>query len=762
MNVRGAVYTFCIFFFFVSNVEGVSVSAWVSPAGGSKVTVGCSVTGDTCTEEWKCEGECCAWWCRPEQCHCWCGIRDKPSCSIDTNCCRTEPDVCGCVNESWTTLETCGAKEGELIKRYTFYARSTMNIPGEGCGCTVSDYVYAYVDVYKVPTPPPNVSIDYDSNRNSIRIRVSEAMKGLSQSPFLISYDLGGLPSGVTSKRWKEGNDDVWEFSITGCPREGVYTVRATGRQCMMDKTAEAKIFVKGDPIIYIGEGRERSVVNPDGFKVTIRDFDDPLTDTAPDIPNSEPSPFLHKIIERGFTLDENDSPVPYEYITRYEYDEKGHLYKAIDPMGNTTIYDYSRVERRCRSERFCSCWPRILCFIFPQHCWWTRTVCEEEVELTDNLQRVIDPLGHITYYYDYDDKGNPQRIVDPNGNTTLYTYTYPNNLTRVSSITQVGAGPEGEDVVTRFYYTSWGDIDYVILPMGDVIDYSYKYIYNQWRLVEISHKPSLSSSPLETIKYFYDSYGNKIREEVRDERGILRRFQDILPGTKPRFFNPDYSPTPESYNSNTPVYTEILYDSYGNKLWMKDENDNNTYYSYNQRGNLTSVKQPGNKITNYFYDYQGNLTAVIDANGNITNYLYDDIGRIVKSISPDTGETNYRYDPNGNLIYKMDANGNVFIYTYDPLNRLTSIISPSNSNKVLVRYFYDWNNPHGYTIQNGIGRLTGIEDSISKTSYFYDRRGNITKEVKTISEKTFITYYFYDLNGNIEKIIYPSGRVVF
>src|SRR5574341_860915 len=63
--------------------------------------------------------------------------------------------------------------------------------------------------------------------------------------------------------------------------------------------------------------------------------------------------------------------------------------------------------------------------------------------------------------------------------------------------------------------------------------------------------------------------------------------------------------------------------------------------------------------------------------------------------------------------------------------------------------------------MSNGMGRLSGMQDPSGKTSWSYDKRGNIISETRTIGSQTFTINYSWDGNGNLQSITYPSGRVV-
>ena len=85
-------------------------------------------------------------------------------------------------------------------------------------------------------------------------------------------------------------------------------------------------------------------------------------------------------------------------------------------------------------------------------------------------------------------------------------------------------------------------------------------------------------------ILFSYDSEGNRIREEIQDNAGVLRKF------------------------------TDFEYDAYGR---------------------LIETTYPGNVSENRGYDLKGKLISLTDANGNLTTYAYDDLDRLISVIQP-------------------------------------------------------------------------------------------------------------------------------
>ncbi len=198
-----------------------------------------------------------------------------------------------------------------------------------------------------------------------------------------------------------------------------------------------------------------------------------------------------------------------------------------------------------------------------------------------------------------------------------------------------------------------------------------------------------------------------------------------------------------------------MRYDALGNQTNVKDPKNYNTAYAFDAINRMTTMTQPGQTVTDYDYDKHDNLTQVTDPKQNATQYQYDDFGRRIKVISPDTGTTTYSHDEAGNVSQKTDARGAVVNYTYDALNRVTAVQFPADSTQNIT-YTYD-----STSVTYGKGRLTGRTDLSGSYTFYYDVRGNLTKEEKTISSVLYTTEYGYDKDNSLTSITYPSGRVV-
>ncbi len=403
---------------------------------------------------------------------------------------------------------------------------------------------------------------------------------------------------------------------------------------------------------------------------------------------------------EAGYVLI-NGVSTPRTYTTSYQYNALGQLTQINGPR--TDVPDITTLEYYANTSG--------------------------EGNNRGQLKAIVNALNQRTEFSNYDANGNAGKVKDPNNVETQYTYDERN---RIKTITNLSTTAQ-----TQYFYNVRGNLSYIILPVGNRIDFSYNLAN---KLTEI--KDNLNNR----IQYQYDVEGNRIKEEIKDPQGALKKYLD--------FTYDAYNNLKKIINPDT-TYTENTYDGRRNPIAQKDPRNNTTTYVYDPLNRLKQMTQPLSTITNYGYDTQDNQASITDPNGNITRYWSDDFGRRNQTGSPDTGTTDYLYDGAGNLIQRFDAKGTVVNYTYDELNRFTAIQFPSDPNQN-VTFTYD-----STQVTYGIGRLTGRVDPSGSYAFYYDAQGNLNKEEKTINSILYTTQYTYNNNNILTSITYPSGRTI-
>ncbi|MEJ2285993.1 MAG: RHS repeat-associated core domain-containing protein, partial [Desulfobacterales bacterium] len=429
--------------------------------------------------------------------------------------------------------------------------------------------------------------------------------------------------------------------------------------------------------------------------KVTTFDYDDDGDET----PNENPTGQYSRIIEQGFTRNLAADIVPYEYITRLTYNNRGQVLTVDGPMtGNddTTVFTYNNI--------------------------------------TGDLNTIVRPLIGPTAFQDYDAAGQPGEVIDVNSQSIRFSYDGRGRVTATFN--------EADLSSTGISYNTAGLIDTTIDE--DHVYQSYEYYMDFSRLYRIYDFDN------NYIHHNYDIRGNLIERSRHNPAG------DRFSRNRWNYDSPDIPGKLHRVINYDDTFTEYRYDSAGNLASTTDPELNVTEYQYDAFNRLTDVIQTmgtrGDVVTSYDYDIHGNLSSVTDAENHQTIYEYDDMGRVVTTLSPDTGSTKYAYDEAGSLVSKTDANGITTTYGYDSLNRLKAVSFPDTTQN--ITYSYDEG-------QFGMGRRTGMSDPSGSTTFGYSNRGRMVSKVSTVSSVAYQLSRSFTPGGRLSSITYPSGRSI-
>ncbi|CBL45588.1 Rhs family protein [gamma proteobacterium HdN1] len=352
-------------------------------------------------------------------------------------------------------------------------------------------------------------------------------------------------------------------------------------------------------------------------------------------------------------------------------------------------------------------------------------------------LTRVERRSGDITFstqVSEHDASGRPTKIMDENGVETRLTYT-PRGWLASRTLVM----PEG-NAVAQYRYDNVGQITEIRLPDHRVLNYEYDAAQ---RKVAVIHQG-------ERIEYELDPFGNVTAERTRTANGALRYVQQ------------------KAFDDLGRLWKVLGLDGQATLINQYDENDNviaitDAYQrpltqSFDGLNRLTHVTDREAGVVEYTYNAQGQLASVTDQKGLVTTYVVDGFGRKIQQKSPDTGTTTYYYDLSDHLTKTVDARGVVTEHRYDGFNRLTSVHYPSSAQDD-VTYQYDATITASQT-HFGRGRLTRISEANGNSiDWIYNAQGQIIRELRTQSGKTYATAYQYDLAANLIQITYPSGR---
>lgn len=348
------------------------------------------------------------------------------------------------------------------------------------------------------------------------------------------------------------------------------------------------------------------------------------------------------------------------------------------------------------------------------------------------NLIQVTNALGHVTQLSSFDSHGNPQAIQDANGIASALGYTPEGWLASVST-----AGS-----TTQLDYDALGQITKVTHGDGSWLQYTWNAA---GRLTTITNNLG------ERVEYDHDAMGNRTAQRVRDASGALARQQGWVYDELGRLLR--------SVGASGQTY-RFGYDLNGNLATTLDAKQQGNGNSFDALDRLVASIDPLSGLTQLAYDRHDNLTQVQDPRGVTTQFEYDGIGNLTRLVSPNSGTETYTHDAAGNITSRTDARGVVTTYAYDALNRITARQYPA-APALNVQYHYDMT-ANG---NNGIGRLTAVQDIAGITGYQYDARGNLLEQVRSVEVNGVDRYdrlgYVYDNANRLSRIEYPAGITI-
>jgi RHS repeat-associated protein len=231
----------------------------------------------------------------------------------------------------------------------------------------------------------------------------------------------------------------------------------------------------------------------------------------------------------------------------------------------------------------------------------------------------------------------------------------------------------------------------------------------------------------------------------------------------------------PTETNGGTPVNTHPVaytgYDTFGEKVEVKDPDGNITTTAYDADGRVSTTTlptytPPGSQTpitpqTSRGYDNDGRLISSTDALNHTTNYVNDQLGRVATVTDPNSGVTTATYDLLGDQLSTTDPTGAQNQATYDYLGRklTTSAVVRQDSATDTTHYAYDTTDPWLHTVTspanvvttygyNNVGDVTSKTDGASNTTQ-YKYTGTDKLATTTYPDNTYATTS-YDLAGRV------------
>jgi len=296
-----------------------------------------------------------------------------------------------------------------------------------------------------------------------------------------------------------------------------------------------------------------------------------------------------------------------------------------------------------------------------------------------------------------------------------------------------------------------------------DAKGYEYKYTYDS------KHNMTQARSQRGvTSNYLYDSRGNATELEVRNSGKSMKIRTEV------NYTDGGGNEGPDSASDNISAggYVETI----------DDQDDNRSYYFYNQtKGTLMSSKNANNVTTSYAYQsntdrltsvtsggatvsygYANSRLSSITHNGFSYNLLYDAYGNVTQTkVGNQLLAKNTYGGWNSGLESVTYGNGDVTEYTYG--NYGISSIKKGDSTDTDTKYNWSYNNSgtvwkhtdavngltHRYSydsIDRLVQQRTLTSDGAvqSETQFGYDEKNNATRIINSAGGRTVSTVYNY------------------
>lgn len=320
-------------------------------------------------------------------------------------------------------------------------------------------------------------------------------------------------------------------------------------------------------------------------------------------------------------------------------------------------------------------------------------------------------PRGTVSYQYTPDDR--PAQMDLPGGVTAAYAYYSDGSLKTTDWSPVLGQ--------FRWSYNRAGQYDQLMLPNGQIRDYSYD---DQGRLVELANV--LGNAALPTFGYGYDVDNNSGAPGMLGQRtSRTERSSGSLIGKRP---SPSYFLYDALYQlvgeNVSPTVYRWTYDSIGNRTGASAGGSNNAYtyfrngsnplngqrlqcdgtstWTYDSAGNALTQQSSslslgfeydvenrtsaisGSVSAAYAYDYQGRRTSKT-VGGVTTTYLYDGLNLVAETTNGQT--SHFLNGPGIDEPLAMAKSGGVSYFSVDALGSVVTTSNPAGVVTHSVRY---------------------------------------------------------------------------
>ncbi|MBY8340218.1 RHS domain-containing protein [Streptomyces sp. KC 17012] len=372
-----------------------------------------------------------------------------------------------------------------------------------------------------------------------------------------------------------------------------------------------------------------------------------------------------------------------------------------------------------------------------------------------------VAPITYITdrnqhsITFDYDEHGTPLAVRHSGG----YHLRFATDEGRISTLSLVGAGESGSDIVIKRYGYTDGNLTETINSSGLPLRFAYDHRLRIRSWTDTNHR---------SYAYTYDD-----RDRCIAEGGEAGHFNVTLDydGTDPAWpgcrvtslTTAEGATSRFVINDNSQVIAE--FDALGNGLRT----------SYDEHHHVVSLVNSLGHVTQFENNTAGQPVRIVRSDGHVIQAEYNDLYLLEKLVSADGMTQRHAHDERGNRISETDRVGSTTEFAYDEQGRLTAVKDPlGHVTQVrcdpaglpieiidplggITRYERDrFGRP--IAITDALGALTRFEWTVegrltrrtapdgTTESWTYDGEGNCINHTDPLGSVTSYEYTHFDL----------------
>jgi RHS repeat-associated protein len=403
------------------------------------------------------------------------------------------------------------------------------------------------------------------------------------------------------------------------------------------------------------------------------------------------------------------------QLVVRYDYDERGRLAAAADPLDIAYRYEYDARHRLTR-EVFRD--GAVFTFSYDANGRCFRTAGLDGYD--EKTMRYMDAIRTTT-------------VADSHGSVSLFRYLPSGQV--VSETTPIGG-------VWQTGYDDFGRVVEHINPLGGARRYAYDEIGNLVSVEEETgsvHRFAYNAARQLTLEV--DPNGGEWHREY-DSRGYVIADRDPL-GHR----------------------TEYQHDGLGDLVRITNAQGASMLLTYDRHGRVVAETDYEGHVRRFDYDLYVMLTQHIDPLGHETLFRYDAARRLISVAYPDGTGERFEYDSGGNPIVYVDRAGRVVRRRFGTCGRLLEEVRPDGTT---IRQVWDSEperltsvvNEKGEVYQLGFDPAGNIIEEVGfdglALRFRRDAAGNVVEASDPIDR---VTRFTRDAAGRLLAVAYPDGR---